>query len=38
LSALSCAGSPTSFTVQTIKGVAYATFPAITGTCQATYS
>ena len=26
------------YTVQTIKGVPYAMFPAITGTCQATYS
>ncbi len=38
LSALTCGGTPTSFTVQTIKGVSYAAFPAITGTCQATYS
>ena len=38
LSGLTCAGSPRSYTVQTIKGVQYATFTAITGTCQATYS
>jgi hypothetical protein len=38
LSALACGGSPTSYSVQTIKGVQYATFDAVTGTCQATYS
>jgi len=38
LSALTCAGSPRTFTVQTIKGVQYATFDTVTGTCQATYS
>ena len=38
LSALSCGGSPTTYGVQTIKGVQYAAFDAITGTCQATYS
>jgi hypothetical protein len=26
------------YTVQTIKGVEYATFDAVTGTCHATYS
>jgi len=38
LSALSCGGSPKSYTVQTIKGIQYAMFDTITGTCQATYS
>jgi hypothetical protein len=38
LSALTCAGSPRTYTVQTIKGVSYALFDTITGTCQATYS
>ena len=30
--------SPRSYTVQTIKGIQYAMFDTITGTCQATYS
>jgi hypothetical protein len=38
LSALSCGGSPKTYTVLTIKGVQYAMFDAVTGTCQATYS
>ena len=38
LSALSCAGSPKAYTLQTIKGIQYAMFDTITGTCQATYS
>jgi hypothetical protein len=38
LTALSCAGSPLAYTTQTIKGVPYALFGTITGTCQATYS
>ena len=38
LNSLTCAGSPTSYTVQTIKGVQYATFTSVGGTCQATYS
>jgi hypothetical protein len=38
LSALTCAGSPRSYTVETIKGIDYARFTAVTGTCQATYS
>ena len=38
LSALSCAGSPTPYTLQTIKGIQYAMFDTITGTCRATYS
>lgn len=38
LSALTCGGSPVSYTTQTIKGVQYAMFDTITGTCQATYS
>ena len=36
--ALTCAGSPRSYTVQTIKGVQYAMFTAVSGTCQARYS
>ena len=38
LRSLMCAGSPTSYTVQTIKGVQYAMFTAVSGTCQARYS
>ena len=38
LSALTCAGSPVPYTVQTIKGIQYAVFDSATGTCQATYS
>jgi hypothetical protein len=38
LSALTCGGSAMAYTVQTIKGVEYATFDAVTSTCQATYS
>jgi hypothetical protein len=38
LSSLTCAGSPRSYTLQTIKGIQYAMFDTITGTCQATYS
>ena len=38
LSALSCGGSPRAYTVQTIKGVQYAMFDAVTGNCRATYS
>jgi hypothetical protein len=38
LSALTCNGSPRSYAVQTIKGVQYAMFDTVTGTCQATYS
>jgi hypothetical protein len=38
LTGVTCAGSPRSYTVQTIKGVPYAMFDAITGTCRATYS
>jgi hypothetical protein len=38
LSALSCGGSAMPYTVQTIKGIEYAMFDAVTGTCQATYS
>ena len=38
LSALSCGGTPRAFTLQTIKGVQYAMFDAVTGTCRATYS
>ena len=38
LSALTCGGSPRPTRVQTIKGIQYAMFDTITGTCQATYS
>jgi fibronectin type 3 domain-containing protein len=38
LSALSCNGSAKTYTVQTIKGISYAMFDTVTGTCQATYS
>ena len=38
LSALTCAGSAKPYTLQTIKGIQYAMFETITGTCQATYS
>jgi chitodextrinase len=38
LSALSCNGAPVAYTLETIKGVQYAMFAALTGTCQATYS
>ena len=38
LRSLTCAGSPASYTVQTIKGVQYAMFTAVSGTCQARYS
>ena len=38
LSALACGGSAMPYTVQTIKGIEYAMFSAVTGTCQATYS
>ncbi len=38
LSAVNCAGNPVTYSVQTIKGIQYAMFNAITGTCQATYS
>jgi concanavalin A-like lectin/glucanase superfamily protein/Big-like domain-containing protein len=38
LSSVSCSGSPVAYTLQTIKGIPYAMFDAVTGTCQATYS
>ncbi len=38
LSALTCGGSAEAYTLQTIKGIQYAMFNTITGTCQATYS
>jgi hypothetical protein len=38
LSALVCGGATWPFSVQTIKGVQYAEFATITGTCRATYS
>jgi hypothetical protein len=38
LSSLSCNGSPTTYTLQTIKGIEYAAFDAVSGSCQATYS
>ena len=38
LSSLACDGAPRAYTLQTIKGLRYATFAASTGTCRATYS
>ena len=38
LTSLSCGGFPMLYGVLTIKGVEYATFPTITGSCTATYS
>jgi Bacterial Ig-like domain len=38
LSALTCGGSPRTYSLQTIKGIQYAMFDTITGTCVATYS
>jgi fibronectin type 3 domain-containing protein len=38
LSALSCGGSPKAYALQTIKGIQYAMFDTVNGTCQATYS
>jgi hypothetical protein len=38
LSALTCNGSPKAYTTQTIKGIQYARFDTVTGTCQGTYS
>ena len=38
LTGITRGGSPVSFTVQTIKGVQYAFFPAATATYQATYA
>jgi hypothetical protein len=38
LSALTCNGSPKTYTTETIKGIEYARFDAVTGTCLATYS
>jgi hypothetical protein len=38
LNAITLAGSPVSYTVQTIKGIQYALFAAATGTYQASYS
>ena len=38
LSALTCGGSAMSYTLATIKGVQYAMFATITGSCQAIYS
>ena len=38
LTGITRAGSPVSYTVQTIKGVQYAFFPAATATYQATYA
>jgi hypothetical protein len=37
LSALTCGGSSWPYTVQTVKGISYAMFTAITGSCRATY-
>jgi hypothetical protein len=38
LSALTCGGSTQPYAVQTIKGIQYAMFDTVTGTCRATYS
>ncbi len=38
LSALTCGGAPKPYTLQTLKGIQYAMFDTITGSCQATYS
>ena len=38
LSAVSCNGVPRTYTAQSIKGIQYAMFDTVTGTCQATYS
>ena len=38
LSALTCGGSTMPYTLTTIKGVQYAMFTTVNGTCQATYS
>jgi hypothetical protein len=38
LSALTCAGSPRSYTTQTIKGIQYAMFTTVNRTCSATYN
>jgi hypothetical protein len=38
LSGLTCDGSPTAYSLQTIKGLQYARFATVAGTCQATYS
>jgi hypothetical protein len=38
LSALTCGGSAHPFSVETVKGIQYARFATITGTCRATYS
>jgi hypothetical protein len=38
LTGVTCAGSPRSFTVQAIKGIQYAMFATVAGTCAATYA
>jgi hypothetical protein len=38
LSALTCGGSPKTYSLQTIKGIQYAMFDTVTGSCTATYS
>jgi hypothetical protein len=38
LSALTCGGSAVPYTVEVVKGVQYARFSALNGTCRATYS
>ena len=38
LTSVSCAGSPVPFTRWTMKGIEYASFTTVTGTCQARYS
>jgi len=38
LTSLTCGGSPRPYTVSTIKGIQYAMFDAVTGTCTASYN
>jgi hypothetical protein len=38
LSALTCDGTPKTFTTLTIKGISYAMFDTVNGSCRATYS
>jgi len=38
LSSITCNGSPVSYSVQTVKGIQYAMFDAVSATCQAVYS
>jgi hypothetical protein len=38
LTSLTCGGSAIPYTVEVVKGLQYARFGAVNGTCQATYS